>query len=636
MLAKCPFVFLLAVAAVAQDRLTPESLWQLQRVGDLQLSPDGERLLHSVRSTDLAQNRGSSKLFLLAFDGRTPPVELGAGSMPAWIPGNVQGLVLADGKSLARVDPRTPTVRSDLALPAGFGNLKVSPSGTHIAYTRDVKIDPDLHDRHQDLPLANARAYDDLMVRHWDSWKDGTYSHLFVRALAGGPEIDLMAGEAADTPMKPFGGAEQFCWSPDGTMLCYTCKRVGDPEASTDSSLLLVSAEGGKAESITAGMPGFDQDPAWSPDGRYIAFGSMARGGFEADRMRLFVHDRQTKTNTELLPKFDASVHGLQWTLDSKQLFFTVETEGTTQVYRCTLADKQPIAVTRGRHQLDGIQVSPDANTVYALRATMERPAEVVRIEVATGAITALTDVNGAAYARLAVPSVEAEWFPATDGKKIHAWVVKPPDFDPARKWPMVLICQGGPQSMVGQGFSFRWNYHLMAAQGLRGGRGQPARIARIRPGLERPDLARLGRAGDAGPVVGHRRDAGAAMDRSRALRRGRRQFRRLHDLLADGPRRRSLRGDDRALWRVQPREHVPGDRGTVVRQLGPRRAVLELAGGAEGLRQVLAASRGRELEDAALGDPRRAGLPGAVRSGAAGVHRGAGPRCAEPAVDVP
>lgn len=450
----------------AQERLTPEGLWQLRRVGEPALSPDGALLLFTVKNVDLALNRSITTVQLLnVLLPGAAPLLLGEGGEPCWAKdSNRIAWITTTGVHIQAVDGTGVT---DLAIAGGVQNLRFAASGEQLTFTQDVRVDPTMLDRHPDLPKANARVYDDLMVRHWDSWKDGNYSHLFALSIAQDAKpIDLMQGERCDTPMKPFGGKEQYCWSPDGTQICYTAKRVPNPERSTDSALWLVSAAGGNSVCITDGMPGLDQDPQWSPDGRCIAFCSMARGGFEADRVRLFVHDCVSKTNTELLPQFDASVHDLQWTQDSSAIFCTTETQGTTQIYRCSPVDHTAVAVTKGRHQLDALQVAPDGKTVYALRATMERPAELVRVEIATGAITTLWDANAADFAKLQLPVIDGEWFPTTDGKQVHAWIVKPPDFDPTKQYPMLLFCQGGPQSMVGQAFSMRWNFHLMAAKG--------------------------------------------------------------------------------------------------------------------------------------------------------------------------
>ena len=415
----------LAALPSAQEVLTPERLLSLHRAGSPRLAPDGKHLLFTVTTPDVERDTSATGVWLLDLtrDG-AEPVEVGAGHSPRWLDSGAEFVWVTDaGLRLRNLLEDGP----DRVLPVrgGLGSLLLAPGGTRFAFTRNVKLDVVVADQNKDLPAANARAYDDLMVRHWDRWRDGTYSHLFVQPLLrDGPTVDLMAGEKVHTPLPPFGGVEQIAWSPDGKELCYTARRVADPEQSTDSSLWVVSANGGEHRNLTAGMPGYDLEPRYSPDGRWIAFSSMARGGFEADRVRLFVHERRTGENRELLPDFDGSVHDVTWSSDSQQLFFTVDWRGSTQVFRTPLAEPEAQQVTRGHRR--------QRPCLRRARAAERRRGMVRR------------------HRRQAH----------------HAWIVKPPGFDAKKRYPMLLYCQGGPQSMVGQWFSYRWNFHLMAAKG--------------------------------------------------------------------------------------------------------------------------------------------------------------------------
>jgi dipeptidyl aminopeptidase/acylaminoacyl peptidase len=463
----------LLAAAAAQKRLTPEVLQQLARVGEPCPSPDGRWLVWSVRRTDLAANRSTSQLWVLDLQSgaRRQLTSAGSNMNPCWSPdskrlaflstrgGAPQAHVLAiDGGEATQVTRHA----------AGVANLSWSPAGDRLAFTAPVDLEQDVHELHPDLPKADARLYDSLMVRHWDAWKDGTYQHLFVVSAAGGEARDLMPGERFDVPLLPFGGGEQIAWSRDGKELCYTCKKVGGAAAaaSTNSDLYVVAVEGGAPRNLTEGMPGYEIDPAWSPDGRHVAFLSMERAGFESDRNRLFVHDRQSGTSRELSKGFDQSAQTPVWSEDGQRLYFASDVRGTTQIYEVGLDGKPPRAISQGRFQFDHPRAG-NGGRVFALRQQTERPPEVVELEAGrVGEGRVLTHENDEVYQKLALPKVEERWFEATDGARIHAWVVYPPDFDPARQWPMLLYCQGGPQQMVGQWFSTRWNFHLMAARG--------------------------------------------------------------------------------------------------------------------------------------------------------------------------
>lgn len=473
------FAALLATSLWAQDRLTPELLWKLGRVGEPQPSPDGKSLLYSVRTYDLAANSGISQIHLLDLASGT--------SRQLTMEGSNSGAQWSkDGKQIAFLSTRSgaPQIhvmpidggeaRQVTRREGGVANLAWSPTNTHFSFTAEVQLDPDVHDLYPDLPHASGAIFDRLPIRHWDEWKSGKYSHLFVIAADGTGEHDLMTDARFDTPVKPFGGAEQIAWSPDGQELCYTAKKVEGSAwvESTDNDLYVVPIGGGAARNLTAGMPGYDQDPAYSPDGKWIAFHSMARAGFEADRNRIMLLDRQTGAIRELTEGFDQSAHHAAWAPDSSALYFDSEMLGTTQVFTVAIAGGKPEQISAGRYDFQGPVPSSDGKFLFCGRQSTERPTEIVRLSTASRATgrdasgVAVTDVNGALFQQLSLPRVEERWFRATDQERIHAWVVYPPDFDPAKTWPMLLYCQGGPQSQVGQWFSYRWNFHVMAAHG--------------------------------------------------------------------------------------------------------------------------------------------------------------------------
>ncbi len=460
--------------AVAQARMSPELLWKLGRVSDPQLSPDGERVLYHVRRYDLAENHGATQIHLLDLSsGESRELTHdGNNSNARWSPDGTTIAFLSNrsGSSQIHVMPATGGEATKISdHPGGVSNLAWSPQGKLFSFTAAVQIDAQLIDLYPDLPRANARLYDDLLVRHWDAWQDGSYSHLFVLPVSGGEARDLMAGERVNTPLAPFGGGEQIAWSPDGKQLCYTAKRARDPESSTDSDLYLVSIEGGEPRNLTRGMPGYEINPSFSPAGDRLAFQSMARAGFESDRNRLMVLDLASGEIIEVSQSWDQSVDEYCWAVDGARLLFTSDQRGTRPLFKVAATGGSPQVISAGRHHFASPRSSPDGAWVYALRQQTERPYELVRLAI-DGKIASsgerLTVVNDEFYRDLDLPRVEERWFQATDGKRIHSWVVYPPDFDPSKKWPMLLYCQGGPQGQVGQWFSYRWNFHLMAAQG--------------------------------------------------------------------------------------------------------------------------------------------------------------------------
>lgn len=550
-----PLVFFLTLAAsisgaAADKRITPELLWQLGRVAGGSLSPDGQQLAYTVRNYDLAANSGTTDVHVLALKTKKDRVVVkawkNAGDVQ-WGTGPHSGRLFFIGQPPAEEqkedaaakkaqqgakDSEEETteegegpkhadkpqvwsiaVASDKAassqpvqvtdIEQGVGNLKLSPAGSHIAFTIDIKLDPTVNDLFADLPKANARIIDSLMYRHWDSWHDFAYSHLHVAELkdgiAGEPR-DLMTGLKADCPLPPFGGAEHYAWSPDGQEIAYTAKIVNNPAESTDSDIYLVSlnGDGAAATCLTPGMNGYDTEPVYSPDGKFLAFHSMQRAGFEADRNRIMLYDRGEGNIRELTAGLDQTVHGARWTPDSQSLVFSSEWRGTDQVFQIALRDGATRQVSGGWHDFAVTDISPDGQFAIVARQDMLRPVEMATLPLAGGADTIVTHVNDKHYQGLALPTIKERFVRASDGKQIHCWVIYPPDFPESRtglqpvsssshasskgketdglqtrptkekskQWPMLTYCQGGPQGQVGQWFSFRWNFHLMAANG--------------------------------------------------------------------------------------------------------------------------------------------------------------------------
>lgn len=475
-------VLLLSVApAQAQDRrMTPELLWKLARVGGASLSPDGQELLFSVRRYELAKNGGDSDLHAVPLAGGAPrAVTSGAGSESSaqWVrtADGVRIFAIAatekDGRQVVSIDPASGARKQVTSHPGGIDSVKVSPTGQHLLYTATVRLDQTVNDLYKDLPEADARIIDGLLYRHWDAWHDYAYSHLFLAPIGddgrAGEGRDLMAGLRVDCPVPPFGGEEQYSWAPDGKELAFTMKLVANPAESTDTDVYTVEvAHPERRRCLTPGRNGYDMEPVYSPDGRWLAFHSMERPGFESDRNRILLHDRRSGAIFDLTEGLDQTAHGATFAPDSQSVYFMSEWRGTDQIFRIDLRDRTLTQVTRGQYnwRLDG--VSKDGTSLVLGRQSMLRPTELYRWDLKTAAATRLTGFNDEHYKDLALPRIEERWTVSSDGEKVHSWVILPPDFDGESKIPLITYCQGGPQGQIGQWFSYRWSFHLMAAQG--------------------------------------------------------------------------------------------------------------------------------------------------------------------------
>lgn len=454
------------------NRLTPELLWAFGRVGEVALSPDGQSILYSVKYYDVAENKGNSEIYLMNIDGsgkKQITHSAKSESNICWRPdGKKIAFLYSDdiGTQLWEMDPDGTNRKKISQVEGGITGFKFSPDQTKIVYSKEVTRTDKVIDRHPDLPKANAYLGNDLMIRHWDSWKD-SHSHLFVADYTGDSLLnlkDIMEGELFDSPKKPFGGMEQVAWSPDSKSLVYTSQKLSGAEyaRSTNTDLYHYQLETGQTNNLTQGMMGYDINPVFSPNGKYLAFESMEHDGYESDLNRLFILDLQTGSMSNCSDNFDQMVHGLVWDEKSENLYFTSDWHARYQVYEYNLLSKTYRALTQGDHNYQAVWYS--SGKLIATKMSISMPTEVFSVDISNGTETQLSDVNSELLAKLNMGKVEERWVKTTDNKQMLVWVIYPPDFDSTKKYPALLYCQGGPQSSVSQFFSYRWNFQLMAA----------------------------------------------------------------------------------------------------------------------------------------------------------------------------
>ncbi|MBI3134235.1 MAG: S9 family peptidase [Bacteroidetes bacterium] len=473
------FLVLLLIAAApviqAQDRMTPELLWKLKRIGEIAVSPDHTTIAYTLREYNVSANTSESNIYIVSINGGEPKPFITAEGTEynlAWSKDSKKLYYLAKGKGgynifAAALDgtsaAQISNFRNDIT---GF---KFSPDESIVVFSKDVKLESYTgYETYKDMPQSNVRIVEDLMYRHWSDWEDGVRSHIFFTSVIDGKVqgdgVDAMNGEKFDSPLKPFGGIEHFTIAPDNKSFVYVCKKLSgvDFATSTNSDIYSYNFETKKTTNLTEGMMGYDVDPDYSEDGTKLAWLSMKTNGYEADKNDIVVMDLATKKVTNLTSGFDLTVDAFTWSPKGDKIYFRSVKEAVYQLYEYDFASAKLNQVTSGDHDYTSLAFAGDY--LVGGRQDMNHPTDIFKVSIKKGEQTQLTDVNKDIYATVKTGPVEKRWVTTSDGKKELVWVIYPPDFDKTKKYPALLYCQGGPQSAVSQFFSYRWNFQLMAA----------------------------------------------------------------------------------------------------------------------------------------------------------------------------
>lgn len=464
------FVSITLFSQEKTERLTPEKLWELGRVSLYDVSPDGKKILYGVTYYDIEENKGNRDIYSIRVDGG----DRGSATQLTDLAGNEsEAQYRPDGKKIGfllkgflwEMNPDGSEAKQ--ISEEQMNGFKYSPDGKNILFIRDVKYDQTPQEIYPDLPKATARISDDLMYRHWNDWHDYAYSNVFYASYENG-KVGVarnIMGEAYDSPVNPFGGMEQINWSHNGKYIAYTCKKISGKEyaESTNSDIYLYEIATGKTKNLTEGMNGYDMEPVFSADDRYLAWNSMKTPGFESDRNRIFIYDFVADKKWEMTEGLNQSCNHPHWNKDGSAIYFTSGDKATYQIYMVDFNKGGRMRkITSGHYNYYDFILTDD--NIIARRASMSQPHEIYRLPLDTGRPNQVTFTNKEKLANVEMGQVTKRWVETTDGKKMMVWMILPPGFDENKKYPALLYCQGGPQSAVSQFWSYRWNFQMMAA----------------------------------------------------------------------------------------------------------------------------------------------------------------------------
>ena len=461
---------LIAVAAPflmnAQNVMTPETLWTLNKIGVSAVSPDQSSLIYSLGKTDLKTEKNNKKNYFFSVkNGNATSLDLGKKSLIQW---DKNGIYAQEGDKIY-VSKDAGKTWTDFYTLGEVDNVIISPDGKKIAFSKEVLVEKLMgKEKYSDVPKSTAQIYNDLNHRHWDRFNEGKYNHVFVVNVSETADKakDLLEGKPWDSPQRPSGGSEDFLWNPDSTQLLYVTKPLSGAEyaQSTNTDIFAYDLKSGMVKNLTESNKGYDVNPKFSPDGKYLSWQSMERNGFEADKNDVKILDLKSGITTNLTKAWDESVVGsVFWSQDSKNIYFTTAWKGTMQLFSLNPKTSKIQQVTKGDFDVSDIYAE-NSNSLLVSRTDMNHNADLFSVDVKNGAMKQLTEVNKETYAKITPSKTELKMVKTTDGKEMGVWFIYPPNFDPAKKYPTLLYCQGGPQSALTQFFSVRWNFALMAA----------------------------------------------------------------------------------------------------------------------------------------------------------------------------